>query len=560
MQSHSWFKEKILGKEPVYYTQSLYDQDIARIRNFYQKEGYLNVSFGTPKIKVNKKKKVEITLVIHENEAVEISAITYVVDSTQTLQQVLGRRGSNNVIFQSVAAEGKIFRDEAVQNDERIIADAFYDEGYAYTSVRSEIEVDTAFNTASVLWTVDRGPLSYFGETTVEGNERVPSKSILKQLNYKQGDIWSKNRIDDSQKQIYNQGNYRVASVKSQLSTIMADSLPVIIHIQEAPRWTTRFGVGYGTEDKFRTFADIQYLGFLTHTGRLNFYAKHSGLEPYNVYFKFSQPSFLLPFNTFVIYPFIQQQNEPGYSLSKWGYNLTFQQNFSKELNTSIGYVYEDVKQDTTNIDYSDASSVDNSFYSKRGFVIGAIYNNSDPILDPIKGYALSFNVKTNDLVIGEQMPFFRILSEYKSYWGVRRGTVLAVKMKVGGIVRTDDNDFIPVEERFYAGGSYSVRGWGRSELGPKDVNGKPTGGNSLLEGSAEMRFDVGRLFKFAVFTDFGNVWEESFSYHLNDLHYSAGFGIRIKTPIGPAGFDFARPVFDDQKSWQFHFNIGHAF
>jgi outer membrane protein insertion porin family len=116
------------------------------------------------------------------------------------------------------------------------------------------------------------------------------------------------------------------------------------------------------------------------------------------------------------------------------------------------------------------------------------------------------------------------------------------------------------VEERFFAGGSHSVRGWSRSNLGPKDEFGVPVGGNSLLEGSLEFRFDVGRKMKFTLFTDCGNVWTNSFHYRLNDLHYAAGAGLKIKTPIGPAGIDFARPIFDSEDKWQFHFNIGHSF
>jgi outer membrane protein insertion porin family len=137
---------------------------------------------------------------------------------------------------------------------------------------------------------------------------------------------------------------------------------------------------------------------------------------------------------------------------------------------------------------------------------------------------------------------------------------VLALKAKLGGIKRTDNESFIPVEERFYAGGSNSVRGWSRSDLGPKDENGIPIGGNSLLEGSAEFRIDIGRKFKLATFVDAGNVWQSSFSYNLNDLHYAGGAGIRYKTAIGPVGIDFARPIFDAETAWQIHFNIGHTF
>ena len=560
MESSSWFKEKILGKQPVLFTQNLYNEDMKRVKIFYQKEGFLDVKLMAPEIMVNKKNKIEIIIHIIENNPVTISEISFRVDSVHRLEEVLKRREYRKIELQTKASEAKVFRDETIKRDERVIAEVFYDAGYPYTKVESNLEVDTLNTTTSINWSINRGPISYFGKTTVSGNVRVPDKSVLRQLNYEEGELWSKKKIDQTQDLIYNQGNYRVASVRAQLDTTLTDTLPITINIREAPRWSTRFGVGYGREDKFRTFADIQYLGFLTHTGRLNFYIKHSGLEPYNVYFKFSQPSFLFPFNTLTLYPYILRQNEPGYKLDKTGFNVTFLQNFSEELSTSIGYIFEDVQLDTTNTGVSENLPDDETFYKKSGLVFGFTYNNSEPILDPVQGYVISVGTKTNDVIWKNEMPFVRVLADVRTYAGISKGIVLALKAKMGGIVRTDENDFIPVEERFYAGGSYSVRGWSRSDLGPKDESGTPVGGNSLFEASAEFRFNVGRRLKFSVFTDAGNVWHDSFSYHLNDLHYSSGAGIYINTPIGPAGLDFARPIFDNESKWQIHFNIGHTF
>ncbi len=560
MAPYSWFKVKILKKEPVIYSESVYQSDLKRIRNFYQKNGYLDVAFLRPKLFVNKKNRVEVTVRIRENAPITISDISFVIDSVYSVEDVLKKRDLKTIKLQTGTTEEQVFRDEDVNQDRLVIAEVFYNEGYPYTQVEPHLDIDTTSNTTSLDWTINRGPLSYFGSTTVTGNVRVPSKSILRQLDYEAGEVWSKSKIDQTQEQIYNQGNYRVASVRTQLTTDKKDTIPVHIQIKEAPRWSTRFGVGYGREDKFRAFTELQYLSFLTNTGRLNVFAKHSGLEPYNFYLKFSQPSFLFPFNTFTVHPYLLRQNEPGYKLNKWGINLTFLQNFSDQLSTSIGYVFEDVQLDTLNLNEGELTPDNQSFYRKSGIILGAIYNNSEPILDPVQGYIASLNVKTNDLWKEREIPFLRVITEFKTYLGITRGVTLALKAKMGGIARTDGEDFIPVEERFFAGGSYSVRGWTRSDLGPKDQNGTPIGGNSLLEGSAEFRFDVGRRFKLSLFTDAGNVWQHSFSYHLDDLGYAAGFGVHVRTPIGPAGIDFARPIFNDKNKWLLHFNIGHTF
>ena len=559
LKSTSWFKRKILKKDAILYTKKLYTNDIRRIKQQYQKSGYLNISFGEPVITISKKNKIKLTLFIIEGEPVEVSEISYLVDSVETIEQALPRRERKNVLLQSQLTISKIFSDEAFLNDQLLIADQFNNIGYPFALINYNLSVDTILNTAQINWLIDKGRLVHFGETSVAGNEKVPDKSILRQLDYEPGEIWSMKKIDETQRHIYNQGMYRVASIKAKLNNPLLDTLPVHIQIKEAPRWTTRFGIGYGREDKFRAFAELELLGFLTNTGRLNLFGKHSNLEPYNFYLKFSQPSVFWPINTLSLYPFVQREDEPGYRVKKYGFNISMLQNFTKQLNTSFGYEFEDVQLDTINFT-PDTEFPEESYYKKGGIVLGGIYNMAEPLLDPVQGYTILLNVKTNGLFITKKLPFYRILAEYKTYYGIRKGLTLALKAKVGAIQRTDGNEYIPTDERFFAGGSNSVRGWSRSNLGPKDENGRPIGGKSLLEGSAEMRFSVGSRFILALFTDAGNVWTDSFTYKLKELQYSAGVGLKIKTPIGPAGIDFARPVFDTDTKWQIHFNIGHSF
>lgn len=560
LESTSWFKRKILKKDAIFFTNKLYQEDIRRVKHQYQKNGYLNVSFGQPDITIGKKQKIKLTVFINEGDPVEVSEVSYLVDSVETLEEALPPRETRNVLLQSELTLSKIFRDEAFLNDQLLISDEFNNIGYPFALIKYNLSVDTLSNTAQIKWMIDKGRLVHFGETSVAGNEKVPDKSILRQLNYEPGDIWSKKKIDESQRHIYNQGMYRVASIKTKLNDPTLDTLPVHIQIKEAPRWTTRFGAGYGREDRFRAFAEFELLGVFTNTGRLNLYGKHSGLEPYNFYLKFSQPSVFWPVNTLSLYPFVQREDEPGYRVKKYGFNISLLQNFSKQLNTSFGYEFEDVQLDTTNTYTSDTEFPEESYYKKGGIVLGGIYNMAEPLLDPVQGYTILLNVKTNGLLLTKELPFYRILAEYKVYIGIRKGLIVALKAKVGAIQRTDGNEYIPTDERFFAGGSNSVRGWSRSNLGPKDESGRPIGGKSLLEGSAEARFSMGRKFILAIFCDTGNVWTDAYSYKLKELRYSAGAGIKYKTPIGPAGIDFARPVFDTDTKWQIHFNIGHSF
>jgi len=556
----SFIRRKILKQEPTRYLQALYLDDISTLKQFYQKEGYLNVIFNQPKLIITSKNRVKVVVNILENDPIKVSEVNYVVDSTLTLKETLLPKDRKSILLQKHLKPNSIFRDEWVFQDQTLITNAFNDNGYAYTKADFTIKVDTTLNQAAINWQIQRQKLTHFGPIVVSDNKRVPAKSVLKQLTFKKGDTWSKKEVDRSQKQIYNLGMFRVASIKTVMKTEKRDTLPIQILIKEAPKWTTRFGAGYGREDKFRAFTDLQYLGFLTNTGRINLYAKHSGLEPYNVSLRFTQPAFILPMNTLSVYPFITKENEPGYSLSKQGWNLSFLQSFSEQLNTNVSFFFEDVKLDTINSAEIDPSISDEPLYQKSGIAIGGIYNTADPQLDPVQGFSLAMNIKTNGMYVTREMPFYRMLLEFKKYQAMRQGVIMAFKLKMGSVKSTDPNSAVPIDERFFAGGSHSVRGWSRSDLGPKDDNGDPIGGNSLLEGSIESRISLGRWGTFVLFADAGNVWKPSFTMHLDDLRYAGGLGIRIKTPIGPAGVDFARPIFEHTRSWQIHFNIGHPF
>ncbi|MBK3518413.1 BamA/OMP85 family outer membrane protein [Carboxylicivirga marina] len=562
ISSATFLGEKLSDKEADRFTMPLYDESLKRIRYAYQKEGFLNVQFGEPEIKVTRNNKVKLTYYVTEGEPIKLSEISYTVDSVVTYEEFFKRNTQRKIRLQSELKVNRRFRDEWFYNDKTFINEEFNNMGYAYAQVKHKMVVDTLTNSAKLNWIINKGKVAYFGPIAVQGNERVPTKKIMKQLRFKSGDKWSKYEIDETQKQIYNLGMFRVASIKTLLSEEKPDTLPTLVTLKEAPRWVSRFGVGYGREDKFRIFGDLQYLGFITKTGRANLYAKHSALEPYNLQLRFTQPAVFFPFNSAVINPFLMNQHEPAYDIVRKGVNLTFLQHFSEQFNSSVNFYIEDVDSDSVIVKTPKSFDTNDelSTYSKSGISIGFVYFNGQPRLDPVTGYSLALNFKRNGTFVDESIPFYRSLLEYKKYLGIKPGVTLAFKGKMGAANMTESDRLVPVEERFYAGGSYSVRGWGRSQLGPKDASGQPVGGNSLLEGSVESRFLIGPKLVFAIFIDAGNVWRESYNYELNDLHYATGFSFRYKTPIGPVGIDIARPIFDEEKKWQLHFNIGNPF
>jgi outer membrane protein insertion porin family len=83
-----------------------------------------------------------------------------------------------------------------------------------------------------------------------------------------------------------------------------------------------------------------------------------------------------------------------------------------------------------------------------------------------------------------------------------------------------------------------------------------------MLLGGAEVRYNVTRVFLLASFLDTGNVFPETGDLAFSDLRWSAGLGLRYRTPIGPVRLDWGY-VLDRQPGesrYRVHLTIGHAF
>ena len=130
-------------------------------------------------------------------------------------------------------------------------------------------------------------------------------------------------------------------------------------------------------------------------------------------------------------------------------------------------------------------------------------------------------------------------------------------------IVPIEDSNLIPIQERFFAGGENSVRSYRESQLGPKDANGQPIGGESVATASLEWRHEVTGPFQTAAFVDVGHVALDAQDlFDPQDIGVGIGLGFRYMLPIGPLRLDAAvNPDPDEfEEEWVIHFSIGMPF
>ena len=555
------FLEKLLtDNEPSLFSRELLELDLERLRKTYQSEGFVKAQVRLDSLKVNDQKQtVKLNFIIDEGEPYTID--TVILKLNKNNPQINIDSIADRNIRKLSLRQSKRFSDEALKEDKAAIRNIFLDMSYAYVDVDYEIQLDTAQQLAGITYVIKPGPVSHFGETTVRGNEHVDEDFIRKQFNYREGEEYNKSFVDKTRESLYHLQLFSVVSVLPQKDkTTLLDPIPVNLYIEEAPRINTEFGAGYGTEDKFRAFVDFTYLGFLGTARRINIYAKHSAIEPYYFSMKWTQPQVFDKKGTISINPFLKSNKEPGYETRTYGLNLPLTYRFSKELNATFTYYYEKVKQQIEEGDPEFPDPEDENYlYNKSGVLLSSVFATAHPKFSPEQGVNLSMGMKLNGYKFGGDFSYLRVWGDFRTYQKVD-DLVLAFRGMIGGIHSSDDSGFIPVEDRFYSGGSNSIRGWSRSDLGPKRESGTPLGGKSILEGNAELRYPLFWRLSGVAFIEGGNVWEKAFSYKINELAYAAGGGLRVDTPIGPVRFDVGLPLWNEKKSPQFFISVGQAF
>jgi outer membrane protein assembly factor BamA len=192
--------------------------------------------------------------------------------------------------------------------------------------------------------------------------------------------------------------------------------------------------------------------------------------------------------------------------------------------------------------------------------VVGAtVYADTrdDPI-NATRGYFLSFGNEYSPDEIGTDIPFVRLYYQFLNF--KRLGpTVWASGLRVGAAFT--DLIRLPESERFFAGGSSTIRGFEFDAVGP-DFLGEPDGGEAVLIINQELRFPIWKWFGGVVFYDGGNVYSKPGDMSFSDIRHTGGLGLRVNSPFGVVRFDWGIN-FDPEEGEDrsvIHIGIGQAF
>ena len=258
---------------------------------------------------------------------------------------------------------------------------------------------------------------------------------------------------------------------------------------------------------------------------------------------------------------YAQEEWEQQGDLDSRETRLTFEQRYRAQRSTQVnyGYFYRRTRTNTiidvlgqlvplrpssiTPACIRQSPSIDEMIHSTPGVAGSTLRRSSTRPRSP------GFDVRSVRYVV--QQSYFHPM-------GTR--FVAAVNGRLGLADAFDEQQLIE-NERFFAGGGGTVRGYKEDSLSPR-IFDQRIGGEALVIFNSELRFHVSRRIRGVAFLDAGNAFLQPTDIDFSDLEVGAGFGVRFVTPVGLLRLDFGIPVsrgggFGDGR---FHFSFGQVF
>ena len=550
-----------------YLNDEMLENDIARIKMYYQDLGYLDISV-TPKFDYEEEKGVMyITIQIDEGALYRVGDISVAGKTVFPEEEI-----RKEITFK----KGDPFNYSTLRKDIENIRSMYYQKGYMNSEIAVDRRLDPQTKRFDLIFDVNAGEVIYIGKIDIKGNTKTKDVVIRRELRAYPGERFDGDRIRRSKERLYNLGFFEDIYFETKPTTNPSVN-DLEVSVKETKTGEFSFGGGYSSVDEFIGFVQVMQKNFdllnfpyFTGDGQLLAIRAELGTARSDYDITWTEPwifDYPLAFGFDAYHRTHLRRTHVGYGFKevRAGGDLRLGKEFLEYFRGDLMYRLENV--DISGI--SDEASQD--LKDEEGdkwlssLLLGVFFDNRDNIYSPTRGFVTGISLEnTGGFLMGDKN-YVKGFYSGSFYYSPLNKIVLELKGRAGLGDSYGDTDNLPIYERFYAGGANTIRGYRERKVGPRDPDSNdPIGGESTLVGNAEVSFPIyENLIKGAVFYDVGSVWEKIGDFGQGGYKQGVGVGVRVKTPIGPIKIDWGYPLnenHDDRREGQFYFSASHGF
>jgi outer membrane protein insertion porin family len=457
--------------------------------------------------------------------------------------------------------------------------------GYPYADVQVQLSGGEEDSIRDVTFQVIPDKKVFFGKVAFEGLKLTKEHVLRRELTMKEGDLYSRDKILDSQQRLYSTGLFSYINLKAKDVEQKPDKPEFVLKvIEKKPNYVSFKGELAQNSPQVVTQQEYLTTDFTGEWGNRNLAgtSRKIGVTAFSSYMLVPKIQRLSNrFTITYIEPWFLGSRtlldmdvyyEPGvknpiqmYRIESYGANINLSREYSKHTKVWLTHNYEQVKIYNIPPDELETYKRELGINVRRKIILSGEKDTRSNIFVPLSGsYSQVYTEYVGGLLGGDNN-FSKSTFSWSRYNLLGRKrilNVLATRIEVGYAQELTHKDYVPTFDRFYMGGASTMRGFKENSMGPVDETGTPIGGRVMILGNVEYRRELFWKLGYTIFVDAGNLWDKVKDIKFDNFKLSSGLGLQFFTPVGPLRLDYGRqlPVKKSPKSGRFHLSILYVF
>ena len=560
-QKQKWFLSFITGAGK--YKPENTDMDVFAIKSFYMNEGFLDIVVSDPELDDSNPKKSRLVFTIDEGRRYRVGKIA--VAGMETFEEQELRRGIR-------LQQGDIAAYRDAETGSESIRAFYGNRGYIRTSVRPVFDANAETGTVDIRYEVAEGSVGYINKVNIMGNERTQDKVIRRELVIYPGDKYNRSRVKTSENRLRNLNYFEIVTTSPE-PTGEGDQYDLNVQVKEKATGQFMAGVGFSSIDALVGYVELSQGNFNWKTwppigaGQKFKIRAQLGTQRNDLDISFVEPWFLDRKLSFGVDLYHREARyfSDAYDQKNDGMRLSLGKPLSRFTRGTLAYTMERFDVFDVQDSASPAIQAEEGKRLKSGLDFIWSRDTRDRFFNPTHGNKTTVTPYFAGGPLGAETDIYGAKVRSGQYWPLIGGTVLNLRGQIESVDYFGDSEFVPIFDRLFLGGSYTLRGFEYRDVGPKDdATGDPLGGNSSAYATAELTYPIWNKVRGAVFYDWGVVNADSLDFNTSSYNDDWGLGIRLDLPGFPLHLDYAWPITYDEL-WhdgkgRFNFLIGHTF
>ncbi|MGH1461686.1 MAG: outer membrane protein assembly factor BamA [Neptuniibacter sp.] len=560
-------------KDDRYARQKL-SGDLERLRSYYLDSGYVNFSIDSTQVSITPDRKhIYITVNVTEGERYTIRDVAISGEMVVTEDELL----------EVVRVEsGQTFSRRLITESQNALVKRVGDAGYMFANIAPVPELHDD-GTITVKFFLDPGKRTYVRRININGNTRTADEVVRQHLKQMEAAVASNVLIEQSKIRLEKTGYFKTVNVETRPVSGTDDQVDIEYTVEEQQSGSFSASVGFSQSSGIILGLQLQQDNFLGTGKKVGVGLSNSEtLTEYS--YSFVDPYYTVDgvsrgFNVYYRERDFDEDNTSAFSTDELGGGVNFGYPINEYQRLNFGI---NVEQVTINTNEFNTPAEITQYLDEEGneflnFSLQASWsdNHLNRGFFPTKGYSQSASLELG--IPGSDLSYYKAFYNAKWYQPITddRFWVFSLKGRLGYGGELGENEY-PFYKHFFAGGLKTVRGYQQNTLGPRDSLDDPFGGDVLITGGAEFIFPVPFVkdkssWRTLLYVDAGNVFDSSCSsvstncedgVKLDELRFSAGFGLSWLTPIGPLSIALSVPLNDKEgdETEVFQFALGQTF